>query len=150
MPLYAPFQLPDPATPAGERVARQLHDELFIWFTTVDENGMPQSLPVTFLWDDAQSTFLIYNRPEAARDRHIQHSPGVALHFDLSGGDIIIITGEAHFSDDPPSDQLPAWVQKYRDLYPRLGQTPKQYADAAPVPLRIRPLTLRHAPNPLR
>jgi PPOX class probable F420-dependent enzyme len=132
MPLYVPFQLPDLATPAGKRVARQLHSDLFVWFTTVDEDGTPQSLPVTFLWDEVQATFLIYNRPEAERGRHIRQNPRVALHFDLSGEDVIIITGEASVSsDDPPSDQLPAWVQKYRDLYPRLGQTPQQYAEGA-------------------
>ena len=64
MPLYVPFQLPDAATPVGARVARQLHHDLFVWFTTIDEHGTPQSLPVTFLWDQAQSTFLIYRKWE--------------------------------------------------------------------------------------
>lgn len=149
--FYKPFQLPDPATPAGESIARQLHNELLIWLTTVDEQGTPQPLPVAFVWDEAQSTFLIYSAPEGERDRlaHIQRNPGVALHFDGGEKDIIIITGEAFVSqDDPPSDQLPAWVNKYQDFFTLLGMTLQQAAAAAPVALRIRPLTLRYASNP--
>ena len=56
--LYVPFQLPDPAAPAGKSVTRRLHDEPFIWLTTIDEEGVPQPLAVTFLWDEAQATFL--------------------------------------------------------------------------------------------
>jgi hypothetical protein len=67
--FYAPFQLPDPATPAGESIARQLHDEPLIWLTTVDEEGTPQPLPTGFVWDEAQSTLLIYSAPEGERDR---------------------------------------------------------------------------------
>jgi PPOX class probable F420-dependent enzyme len=146
---YDPFELPDPATPSGESVARRLREERFIWLTTVDENDVPQPLPVTFLWDESQSTLLTYSRTDRGRLEHIQRNPKVALHFDVSGGDIIIITGEAHVSaDDLASDQIPAWVEKYRDLLGRLGMTPKQSAESASVPLRIRPLTLRYTPNP--
>ena len=151
--LDIPFHLLDPSTPAGKSVARRLHDDLFIWLITVDETYVPHPLPVTFLWDDAQSTLLIYSMPQAERDRleHIRHHPRVALHFDVSGGDIMIITGEAHVSSDDPSfDQLPAWVEKYHDLYPRMGTTLQHAAAVAPVALRVRPLQLRYAPNPIR
>ena len=46
--FYVPFQLPDPASPAGKSVARRLHDEPFIWLTTVDEEGVPNHLPSPF------------------------------------------------------------------------------------------------------
>jgi PPOX class probable F420-dependent enzyme len=151
--LYVPFQLPDPATPAGKSVARRLHDESFIWLTTIDEEGVPQPLAVTFLWDEAQATFLTYSLPESERGRlaHIRQNPRVALHFEGSGGDYIIITGEAWVSaDDPPAAQVPGWVEKYRDVYPQLlGMTLKQAGASATVPLRIRPLTLRYIANPL-
>jgi PPOX class probable F420-dependent enzyme len=149
--FYEPFQLPDKASPAGESIARQLHDEPLIWLTTVDEQGTPQPLPVAFVWDEVQSTLLIYSAPEGERDRlaHIRQNPRVALHFDGSGKDIIVITGEAFVSpDDPPSDQLPAWVGKYQDFFTRLGMTLRQAAAGAPVALRIRPLTLRYVPTP--
>ena len=151
--LYVPFQLPDPTTPVGQSVAHRLHDEPFIWLTTVDEEGVPQPLAVSFLWDEAQATFLTYSLPESERGRlaHIRQNPNVALHFEGSGGDYIIITGEARVSaDDPPADQVLAWVEKYQDLYPRLlGMTLKQAAAGALIPLRIRPLTLRYIANPL-
>jgi hypothetical protein len=74
----------------------------------------------------------------------------VALHFDASGGDIIVITGTAAVSEqDVPSDQMPAWVDKYRDLLARLGMTAQQSAASTSVAVRIRPLTVRYAPNPL-
>ena len=151
--LYVPFQLPDPASPAGKSVARRLHDEPFVWLTTVDEEGVPQPLAVTFLWDEAHSTFLTYSLPESERGRlaHLRKNPKVALHFEGSGGDYIILTGEAWVSaDDPPADQIPAWVEKYQDLYPQLlGMTLSQAArTGASIPLRIRPLTLRYVANP--
>lgn len=150
--LFVPFQLPDPATPAGKSVARRLHEEPFVWLTTVDEAAVPQPLPVSFLWDEAQATFLTYSLPESERGRlaHIRQHPSVALHFEGNGGDYIVITGEAAVSaDDPPADQVPAWVEKYQEVYPQLlGMTLKQAAAGATIPLRIRPLTLRYVPNP--
>ena len=85
----------------------------------------------------------------AGRLAHIRDHPKVALHFEGSGGDYIIITGEAAVSaDDPPADQVPAWVEKYQAFYPQfLGMTVKQAASAT-IPLRIRPLTLRYVANP--
>ena len=116
------FQLPDPSTPFGERVARRLREDRLIWFTTVDAKGTPQPTPVWFLWDETNSTILIYSRADAKRLEHLQHNPRVALNFDGNGngGDIIVITGEAHVStDDPPADRLPIYVEKYREFIAR-------------------------------
>jgi PPOX class probable F420-dependent enzyme len=142
-----PFQLPDPSTPAGQSIIRRLHEELFIWLITVDATGTPHTLPVGFLWDEAQATFLIYSAPEADRDRlvHIQQNPKVGLHlnFDLRRRDSFILTGEASVStDDLPSDQIPAWREKYQALFSQMGMTLPQAAALAPVALRIRPLTM--------
>lgn len=141
-----PFQLPDPSTPFGERAARRMHGEHVIWLTTVDAKGMPQPTPVWFLWEDAQSTLLIYSRSDAKRLGHIAQNPRVALNFDGdgSGGDIIVITGEARVSSDvPPAHQLPTYMKKYRDWIARLGMTPEQFASVYSVPLRVRPSALR-------
>ncbi len=140
------FQLPDPSTPFGERVARRLRDERLIWLTTVDAKGMPQPTPVWFLWDEAASTFLIYSRADAKRLAHLQQNPLVALNFDGngSGGDIIVITGRAQMSpDDPPADRLPAYVEKYRDFIIRSYTTPENFASIYSVALRIRPSAIR-------
>ena len=140
------FQLPDPSTPFGERVARRLHDERVIWLTTVDAKGTPQPTPVWFLWDEASSTFLIYSRSDAKRLIHLQQNPRVALNFDGNGfgGDIIVFTGHAQTSsDDPPADQLPTYVEKYREFIARIYQTPAQFASIYSVALRMHPTALR-------
>ena len=140
------FQLPDPSTAFGERVARRLRDERLIWFTTVDAKGMPQPTPVWFLWDEATSTILIYSRADAKRLAHLQQNPRIALNFDGNGtgGDIIVITGEAHVSpDDPPADRLPTYVEKYRDFIARHYATPEKFAAVYSVALRIHPITAR-------
>jgi PPOX class probable F420-dependent enzyme len=142
-----PFQLPDASSPAGQRWASLLHDTPLIWFTTVDEAGVPHSLPLAFLWDEADSTFLMYSMPEADRDhmRHLRHNPKVGLHFDSDrhSTDPIVLTGAGSLStDDPPSDQVPAWVEKYQPLFSHMGMTMQQAAVIAPVALRVRPLTM--------
>lgn len=142
-----PFQPPDPSTPAGEQILRRLREELFMWLITVDTTGTPHTLPVGFLWDEAQSTFLIYSADEEDRDRlmQIQQNPKVGLHFnlDLSGADSFILTGEAKVSlDDPSSDHVPAWVTKYQAFFEHQGLTIQQAAAVAPVALRVRPLTM--------
>ncbi len=140
------FQLPDPSTPFGERVARRLRNERIIWLTTVDAKGTPQPAPVWFLWDEATSTILIYSRTDAKRQIHIQQNPRVALNFDGngSGGDIIVLIGRAQLSsDDPPADQLPAYVEKYRNFMARSFSTPAQFAAIYSVALRIHPSAIR-------
>ena len=140
------FQLPDASTPFGERVARRLRDERIIWLTTVDAKGMPQPTPVWFLWDEATSTILIYSRADAKRLAHIQQNPRVSLNFDGngSGGDIIVITGQVQVStDDPPADQLPSYVEKYRNFITRSFSTPEQFASVYSVALRVHPSAIR-------
>ena len=140
------FQLPDSSTPFGERVARRLRDERLIWFTTVEAKGMPQPTPVWFLWDETNSTILIYSRADAKRLAHLQQNPRVALNFDGNGtgGDIIVITGMARVStDDPPADRLPIYAEKYRDFIARRYETPEKFASIYPIALRIRPITVR-------
>jgi PPOX class probable F420-dependent enzyme len=140
------FQLPDLPTPFGERVARRLRQERLIWFTTVDTKGMPQPTPVWFLWDETNSTILIYSRSDAKRLVHLRHNPRVALNFDGngSGGDIIVITGEAQVSAaDPPADRLAIYAEKYRDFISMRYETPEKFASIYSVALRIRPITIR-------
>lgn len=118
-----------------------------MWLVTVDATGTPHTLPAGFLWDETQSTFLIYSAGEDDRDRRwrIQHNPRVGLHFnlDMSGADSFILTGEATVSlEDPPSDQVPAWVAKYQAFFSQMGLTIQQAAAVLPVALRVRPLTM--------
>lgn len=130
--------LPSPTTPFGERVERRLREEPIIWLTTVSADGTPQPNPVWFLWDG--SSILIYSLPDAARLPHIHHNPRVSLHFDGNGrgGDIVVFAGEARISqDDPPADQLPVYVEKYRDFIARSFGTPEAFAAKYSVALRV-------------
>ena len=136
--------LPSPSTPFGERVERRLREEPIIWLTTTGADGTPQPNPVWFLWDG--NSFLVYSLPDAARLPHIQRTPRVALHFDGNGkgGDIVIFTGEARISqDDPPADQLPVYVEKYKDFIARSFGTPAAFAAKYSVALRITPSKVR-------
>ena len=143
-----PFQPPDPSTPAGEKTLRRLREELFLWLITVDPTGMPHTLPAGFLWDEAQSSFLIYSAAREDGDQrwhYLQQNPKVGLHFNLDpgGADSFILTGEAKVSlDDPSSDQVFAWVAKYQTFFSQMGLTVQQAAVVLPVALRIRPLTM--------
>lgn len=149
---YVPFHLPDSSTPSGQCIIRRLREELFIWLTTVDEQGTPHSLPIGFLWDEVQQDLLIYSAPEGERERlaNIRQNPRVGLHFDMNSEGLLVITGEAFISeDDLPSDQVPAWVEKYHDLFSHLGMSMQRAAELAPSAVRVRPLMLRYVPNPL-
>jgi hypothetical protein len=75
---------------------------------------------------------------KAAKMAITQRRPGAGLvhHSD-------ILTGEAKVSrDDPPSDQVPAWVAKYQTFFSQMGLTIQQAAVVVPVALRVRPLTM--------
>ena len=140
------FQLPDPSTPFGERVARRLRDELHIWLTTVDAKGTPQPTLVWFLWDEATSTLLIYSRAEAKRLTHIQQNSRVALNFDGNGkgGDIIVITGQVQLSpDDPPAYQVPDYTKKYSESIARIFSTGEKFSALYPIALRVHPIAIR-------
>lgn len=140
------FQLPDPTTPFGERVALRLRNDPIIWFTTVDSKGTPQPNPVWFLWDETTSTILIYSKAGAKRHEHLQNNPRVSLNFDSNGtgGDIIVLTGEALLSpDDPPADQNPVFIAKYQEFITRIFSTAQNFASQYPIALRIHPTTLR-------
>lgn len=134
----------DTSTEFGRRVAHRLGAERIIWLTTIDDRGAPQPRPVWFLWDG--ETILIYSRPDTAKLRHIGRNPRVSLNFDGDGlgGDIIVITGEAHVDRDaPPADQVPAYAEKYRAGFERISMTPVQFAQTYSVAIRVLPIQLR-------
>ena len=140
------FQLPDPTTPFGERIARRLRDDPIIWLTTVDSKNTPQPNPVWFLWDTITATILVYSKAGAKRHTHLQKNPRVSLNFDSNGtgGNIIVLTGKAHLSpDDPSADHHPVFVAKYQDFITRSFSIAENFAVQYPVALRISLLSLR-------
>jgi PPOX class probable F420-dependent enzyme len=140
-----PFQLPDQTTPFGQRVARRLQEEPIIWLTTIDSKGTPQPAPVWFWWDDQNQNILIYSKADAKREAHLRNNPRVSLHFNSNqqGGDIIVLTGKAEFSNDPPAFQHQLYVAKYSERIKNSFGTPENFAERYPVPLRIQPLSIR-------
>jgi len=134
----------DTSTPFGARVERRLQEDIVVWLTTVGGAQTPQPSPVWFLWDG--ETILIYSQPTTPKLRNIERTPRVALNFDGDGdgGDIIVLTGDARIAtDQPPADQVPAYVAKYQDGIRGLGMSPKQFAQGYAVAIRVTPTTLR-------
>ncbi len=128
----------DETTEFGARAARRLREELIGWLTTVSPEGAPQPVPVWFLWDGAAS-MLLYSRPGRRKVSNIERNPNVSLNLDSDrvDADIVICWGTARVSDDPPADQVPAYVGKYAERMAALGWTPQSFAGDFSVPLRI-------------
>jgi PPOX class probable F420-dependent enzyme len=110
---------------------------------TVNGRGAPQPSPVWFMWE--HESVMLYSQPETAKLRNIEGNPRVALHLndDGRGDDVVILSGRATVSDDPPAHTLPAYVKKYSGLIERNGWTPESFAADYAVPVRIRPTGLR-------
>jgi PPOX class probable F420-dependent enzyme len=128
----------DASTEFGARAARRLREERLAWLTTVSPSGTPQPVPVWFLWDGDASA-LLYSRPETPKLRNIAANPRVTLHLDGNGegGDVVVCTGRAVVSDDPPAHDVPAYVEKYEALIDRNRWTPASFAADYSVPVRI-------------
>ena len=129
----------DETTEFGARAARRLHEEIIGWLTTVTAEGAPRPIPVWFLWDGDRS-MLIYSRPEKRKLANVAQNPNVSLHLDSDGieADIVVVWGELRVSDDPPADEFPEYVEKYRKRIGALSwKTPDKYAEDFSVPLRL-------------
>ena len=55
----------------------RIQTAVYMWFTTVRADGMPQPTPVWFVWEDG--TFLIYTGAQAQKYRNILEHPQVIL-----------------------------------------------------------------------
>ena len=134
----------DPATESGARVTARLNEDLVAWLVTVAPDGRPVPTPVWFLWDGA--SLVLYSQRDKPKLRHIAANPTVALALrtDAYGDDIVVVTGEASVDpSQPPADQVPAYVEKYRDAITHLGTEPGPFAAEYSVPIRIRPTKVR-------
>jgi PPOX class probable F420-dependent enzyme len=119
---------------------------LFLWLTTVTAQGQPQSSPVWFLWDDVDG-FLIYSQPGAAKVRNLRVNPRVSLSFptDGSASTYATIEGVAELLDGPPSDRVPAYLEKYEALIAGEGWTIEWLAGEYSQPIRVVPTRVRSA-----
>lgn len=134
----------DQSTEFGARAAQHLREEVVVWLTTVTPAGAPLPSPVWFLWDGADAVTM-YSMP-SARVRNLEANPRVTLNFggDGSGGDIVVLSGEAAPDPGAPSAEGSAeYRAKYDDHITRIGMTPASFAQRYSVPVRIRLTGLR-------
>ena len=132
----------DLTTELGVRATKRLKDEYVVWLTTVSSNGTPQPNPVWFYWDG--ETLLMYSQPSAHKVKNIARNPRVSVNFQANdaGEDIIVLTGTASLLKNPPQHD-PRYLQKYRDLIPKIGLTPQSLAASYSVLITVTPNKLR-------
>ena len=126
------------------RVANHLADDQVVWLTTVDPSGVPQPLPVWFVWDG--QAILFYSKPNQAKLRNMATSPRVSLNFngDRNGGDIVVLHGTAAVDPAaPPAIGNPAFLAKYRTGIVDIDMTPESYTAEYTVAVRVAPERLR-------
>ena len=133
----------DTTTPFGQRVTQRLREEIVIWLVTTRADGTPEPSPVWFTWDG--QTFLIYSLRDTPRQRNIIRNPRVSLHFDSNrGGDVAVFTGEASIDESaPPAHANPAYADKYRADFERIGVKPEHFSLKYSLPIRVHPTKLR-------
>ena len=138
----------DPAKPAHARVLERLRSERIAWLTTVTPDGQPQTIPIWFLWLDADDPsaadgeILVYGDRRARRNRNLESNDRVtlALRTDEHGNDVAVIEGRAAMDPDYPQVyDNPAYLAKYgASIEENLGG-PRHMAETYDVPIRIRP-----------
>lgn len=115
------------------KLESRLKKELVIWFVTVGRDARPQAVPVLFLWQD--DSFLIYSQP-GVKARHVRENPNVELHLNTDEvGDVVVrASGKARIArTEPPADQVPAYVRKYRDQIRVLAGPPRSSPRSTPT-----------------
>lgn len=134
----------DAGRPEHAQADERLRREVVVWLVTVRPDGQPQATPVWFLWDG--ESFLIYSQAGKPKLRNIAANPQVALHLrgTETGEDVAIFEGAAELPDDaPPADQVPGYVDKYRQHIEELGYSPATFAEDYSRPVRITPTRAR-------
>jgi PPOX class probable F420-dependent enzyme len=124
---------------------RRLHEEKIVWLTTVRSDGLPQPVPVWFLWQDGR--FLIYSEPETKKIRNIANNPRVAINLnsDLWGDHVVVITGMASVdANATPANKIPAYVEKYHEGILQLEMTPESMAKAYSTAIYLTPAWIRN------
>ena len=134
----------DTSTEFGQRTQRRLNDEIIGWLTTVTPGGQPQSVPIWFLWQDDE-TLLVFSRPGAPKLRNIRNNPHVSFNLDSDRriGDIIRLEGPAKISDTLSATDVPAFIEKYRDGFTRIGMTPDEFAATFSAGVTMKPARVR-------
>jgi len=133
-------------TKFGRIAMKHIKSEYFIWLTTVDSNGTPQSRPVWFIWEN--DSILIFSQAKAYKLKHIRKNPHVSLHFNTADkkGEkrLVVFTGKAKIEKKTaPAHKLRAYMKKYKGGIIGLNATPEQFSGEYSVAIRITPTNLR-------
>ena len=130
----------DPDDAWGAYALARLREEQIGWLTTVTADGQPQTMPIWFLWADGE--VLIYGDRRARRNANIEANAKVSFHLsaNATGGDILVIEGEARVDlDYPLPPQNAPYLEKYGALIDELVGGPARMAQTYNVPIRITP-----------
>lgn len=134
----------DFSTQFGQRAHKRLSEEEILWLTTTDSRGIPQPRPVWFLWDG--ESVLVFSQPQAFKVAHIQNQSHVALNLNstFTGGDVVVLLGEAQVLSTPVSKQeLDAFLKKYEQGLKGINMTESDFQDSYHTAIRITPTQLR-------
>jgi PPOX class probable F420-dependent enzyme len=85
---------------------------------------------------------LIYSQLGQQKLRNIDRNPRVDLNLNSNahGGDVVRGEGTAEVLEDaPPADEVPNYVEKYRDAIARIGFEQGSFARAYSVPFHVKP-----------
>jgi PPOX class probable F420-dependent enzyme len=130
--------------PAHAAAADRLKAEPISWLTTVTRAGQPQSTPVWFLWADGE--FLIYGAANGPKTQNIESNPRVGLHLEGNGrgGANVIFEGNARLDPaGPRAEEVPAYIDKYREFIDSYGWTPASFSADYPHVIRVSPTRVR-------
>ncbi len=126
-----------------EKFDDMIAKSIYVWITTVREDGMPQPTPVWFVRDG--DTFIIYTVPGSQKVKNLNANPKVALSWaNNDAGDYYVVMGEVKVDESiPPANQLASFQDKYREDITEIGYTPETHAQTWSLPLRVTPLHVR-------
>jgi PPOX class probable F420-dependent enzyme len=130
----------DSGSDADRHALERLASDRIGWLTTVTPEGQPQTFPIWFLWADGE--LLVYSDRRAKRNDNILANPRVSLHLNDngSGGDVVIVEGEARIDGATPRpEDNAAYNEKYGDWIRDFFSTPEEFTSVYNVPVRIRP-----------
>ena len=128
----------------GQRIRKEMRDELVVWMTTTSADGTPQPNPVWFVADDGD--VIVYSHYSAARNTNIERNPRVALNFnsDFHADRMSVITGTATVDDTLPAPKDHAeFQQRYGQLIPGIGMSIEEHSDTYRIPIRVTPTKIR-------
>jgi PPOX class probable F420-dependent enzyme len=120
------------------KARERLDDDLVGWLTTVTPSGQPQTSIVWFLRQGTD--LLIYSRPNTGKLANLAANPRVAftLRSDEAGHTVFTMEGTAVVDDSPTlANEIPEYVEKYRDLIAENRWTPKSFAEDYSVLIKV-------------